>query len=142
MNILIEPRRIWLVFALSALVIVSCNDDSDLTPDQVGPQFVSDYSSEVQLAWNDLFLKVERFAENYRPGPGPRALAYMGLAAYEACASGMTDRQSMTDALRIPDLPSPDPQTDYHWPSVVHGVYRHQLGAPYFASLPVDRAGE
>ncbi len=52
---------------------------------------VAKYDYTVAYQWNDLFLQIERYAAGYRPGPAPRALAYMGLSAYEATVSGMPD---------------------------------------------------
>jgi hypothetical protein len=115
----------WLLIPLSAWII-SCNNESDIQPD-IESRYVRSFPSDVQVAWNDLFLKVERYAAGYRPGPAPRALAYMGLAAYEACIPGMPDYQSLQFICPGLNLPDPNPAFNYHWPSVVHGVYMEMM---------------
>ena len=50
----------------------------------------------------------------YRPGPAPRALAYMALSAYEACLGGMPDYQSLRYRLVISGLP--EIKKDLYWP--------------------------
>lgn len=116
-------KIIWLASCLFlgfSLLIVSCKEDGDPISER---NLVADYSAEAAWEWNEFFLQVERYAEGYRPAPTPRALGYLGLAAYEACISGMPNHNSMEsrfDGLNIPNI---DPSKEYHWPSVVHGVY-------------------
>ncbi len=81
---------------------------------------VSDYDYTVVEQWNDLFLQIERHAAGYRPGPAPRALAYMGLSAYEATVSGMPEYQSLASLYTGLDIPQPLDGREYHWPEVVN----------------------
>lgn len=53
------------------------------------------FDSEVFLKWNQLFMEIDRNAFGYRPGPGPRALGYMGLSAYESVVAGMPENNSL-----------------------------------------------
>ena len=88
-----------LVAAFGALLVTpGCKDTKD------NPQInqVKEFSNEVVWEWNELFLQVERYAAGYRPGPAPRALALLGLAAYEASLQGMPDYNSV--AARYPGL--------------------------------------
>lgn len=84
---------------------------------------VADYDSEVALAWNNVFLEVERYAAGYRPGPAPRSLAHMGLAAYEACITGMPTYSSLENLYFGLNIPDADQNAEYHWPTVVNAVY-------------------
>ncbi|HNM28060.1 MAG TPA: hypothetical protein PKL15_21605, partial [Saprospiraceae bacterium] len=81
---------------------------------------VAKYDYTVEYQWNDLFLQIERFAAGYRPGPAPRALAYMGLSAYEATVSGMPDYQSLANLYSGLDIPQPLEGREYCWPEVVN----------------------
>ena len=104
---------------LFSLFTPGCKEEDPVTA--VG--LVADYPAEAALEWNQLFLDVERYMDGYRPGPAPRSLAYMGLAAYEACVTGMPDYNSLEtrfDGLNIPNVQS---GVEYHWPTVVHAVY-------------------
>lgn len=103
------------------LLIAGCQKDNGITNTAGKP--VKEYENRVVLAWNELFLEVERYAAGYRPGPAPRAIAYIGLANYEACISGMPEFNSMAAryyGLSIPDIESGE---TYHWPTVSNAVY-------------------
>ncbi len=84
---------------------------------------VSFHGAEIALKWNQMILEIERYAPGYRPCPAPRALAYMGMSAYEACVSGMSGYKSLKHlypGLKIPPAVS---GKVYHWPTVVHYSY-------------------
>ena len=100
---------------------ISCEEDDDSSVST--SNLVSDYNAEASLSWHKFFLDIERYAAGYRPGPAPRALGLMGLAAYEACITGMPNYNSLESRYAGLNLPSPESGAEYHWPSVVHGVY-------------------
>jgi hypothetical protein len=110
-----------------SLFVVSCKEEDDQVSDQ---KLVANYNAEAPLEWNKLFLEIERYAAGYRPGPAPRALGYMGLAAYEACVTGMPDYNSLETQFNGLNIPNIESGKEYHWPSVVHGVYSIMM--PYF----------
>lgn len=123
-------------FLLLSFLVASCGKDDD---NLAKSEAVSTYDADAQLEWNKTFLEVERYAAGYRPGPAPRALALMGLGAYEACITGMPDYNSMESryydtGLDIPDV---DPKAEYHWPTVVHAVYADMM-PKFFADVPAD----
>lgn len=119
-------------FVLVSFLFSSCVKEEDQKNYQV-----ADYDSEVALKWNQMFLDVERYMAGYRPGPAPRALAYMGLAAYEACVSGMPDYNSMRSLYPGLSIPEADKNAEYHWPTVVHYVYA-TLMHKFFVNPPDD----
>lgn len=100
---------------------------------------LKDYSAEAPLEWNELFLELERYAPGYRPGPAPRALAYLNLAAYEAAASAMEDYQSLESVYEASGLDIPDAAFDelYHWPTVVNAAYADMM-KEFFFDLPAE----
>ncbi len=112
----LQLSKILLICATFSLFILSsCRNDVKLTP-----KSVAEYDHSVITEWNNMFLETERYATGYRPGPAPRALAYIGLANYEACVSGMDKHKSI--AYNYPDLklPAISLGTEYHWPTVVN----------------------
>lgn len=125
------------LFRWAALVILglaalqSCDKGDDPVVDT--ENLVSDFGAESALRWHDLFLDVERYAAGYRPGPAPRALAYIGLACYEACITGMPDYHSLAVRYNGLSIPAPDAAVTYHWPTVVHGVFETMM--PNFFSV-------
>lgn len=108
-------------FLLAGLFVPACKDAND---DQAN--LVKNYDHKVAFDWIELFLEVERYAAGYRPGPAPRALAYLGLSAYEACIPGMPEFNSVANL--YPGLSIPAAQgNSYHWPEVVNASYAYML---------------
>ncbi len=90
--------------------------DTTLTMDSV-----ENYDYQIIHEWNNLFLELERYSQNYRPCPSAHFLGYYGIANYEACVSSMSDFNSMSDKFK--GLSLPDATTkDYHWPSVINRI--------------------
>lgn len=119
-------------FVIVSFLFSSCVKDEDQKNYQV-----ADYDAEAALKWSQMFLDVERYMAGYRPGPAPRALAYLGLAAYEACIPGMPDYNSMRSLYPGLSIPEADKNAEYHWPTVVHYVYA-TLMHKFFVNPPDD----
>jgi membrane-associated phospholipid phosphatase len=119
-------------FFMVSFLLSSCVKDNEQNNYQV-----ADFDSEAALKWNQMFLDVERYMGGYRPGPAPRALAYMGLAAYEACISGMPDYNSMRSLYPGLSIPDVDKNAEYHWPTVAHYTYA-TLMHKFFPNPPSD----
>lgn len=135
-----KPKYIHfaLISCCALLLFSACQKDSQTTPDPTA-NLVENHDAESTLKWNKVFLELERYAAGYRPGPAPRALAYIGLAAYEACVTGMPKHRSIAyryAGLQIPTLTN----DDVHWPSVVHGVYTTMI--PRFFPNPPQHVTE
>lgn len=118
------PLLVLLLFA--GLFISSCGDG---TPDPV-EKGVRSYNHEIATQWNLLFLEADRHAAGFRPGPAPRALGYMGFAAYEACLPGMPEYNDLAPLYSGLSIPAAGPG-EYHWPTVVNAVYGYLM--PRFA---------
>jgi hypothetical protein len=124
-----KQLRIIALFIL-AVYGVSCTQDEGVVEQKL-PQ-VADYDYKIMNTWNEAFLKIERYAEGYRPGPAPRGIAYLGLAAYEACVSGMPEYKSFSGQWPGFEVPAADPNLEYNWPLVVNESYHYLL--PLFFS--------
>ncbi len=121
-------KLLYVAFIASALVWTGCQRDENGFSLETAR--VSDYSSEVPLEWNKLYLLADRYAPGFRPGPAPRALGYMGLAAYEACISAMPDYNSLRGRYRAEGLDIPNVANTgevYHWPTVVNATYGYLM---------------
>jgi PAP2 superfamily len=88
---------------------------------------VAEYDHKVALDWNENFLEVERYAAGYRPGPAPRALAYLGISAYEACVTGMPGYNSIASRFTGLSIPRPETGAEYHWPTVINASYGYLM---------------
>ncbi len=124
----------FLFLAMLSIVVTSCRRDEE---DIKVETRVSDFDSQVPLDWNDLYLEIERYAAGYRPGPAPRSLGLMGLAVYEACVAGMPDHNSLKNRFNGMNLPVVEAGAEYHWPTVVHGVYSTMM-PKFFPNTTAD----
>lgn len=125
-------------FVVTAILAVSffmtsCIKDS---PNTTTPALAADFDSSTSFEWNELFLRVERYAAGYRPGPAPRALAYMGLSAYEACLQGMPSYNSVA----LTPLPKADANAIYHYPTVVNASYNYLMPLFFGNATPAQLA--
>ena len=131
-SLLTYAASFLLVFSL---FVVSCTEDDNQVSDQ---KLVAGYNAEAALEWNKLFLEVERYMSGYRPAPAPRALGYMGLAAYEACVTGMPGYNSLENQFIGLNIPNVESGKEYHWPTVVHGVYSTMFPNFFTQAPPAD----
>lgn len=88
MKFIYHAKLIPFLFLLAGLFLVpAC---SDVKVDIKSPAAdAHSYDNSVYLEWNNTFMEIERYAPGYRPGPAPRALAYLGLSAYECLVPAM-----------------------------------------------------
>lgn len=126
------------ILFVMVLAFAGCKKEP-IDPIPSDDNLVAEFDAEAALRWNEVFLVIERYAAGYRPGPAPRSLAYMGLAAYEACLNGMPKYNSMESRYAGLSLPKADPNKVYHWPTVVHSVYSTMM--PKFFPTPQPSAG-
>ncbi|HLP94959.1 MAG TPA: hypothetical protein VK168_13035, partial [Saprospiraceae bacterium] len=107
-----------LLVAGAFFLLPSCrNKNTDPEPEV---NLVSEHPNDVVYDWNQLFLEIERYAAGYRPGPAPRAIAYLGLADYEACITGMPGYNSISSMYAGLTIPRVEDGKQYHWPSVIN----------------------
>ncbi len=128
MKIFNTLRVLFLLSVASVLAMSACRRVEVSQPRKLAREF----DSEVFLRWNDAFVQIDRYADGYRPAPGPHALGYMGFAAYEAIVPAMPDYNSL--ARLYPDLKMPrfDESLEYHWPAVVNEVYVYLMRRLFF----------
>ena len=90
------------------------------------------FDKTVYLDWNNTFLEIERYAPGYRPGPAPRALAYLGLSAYEAVVTAIPENNSLASLYPDLQIPRPDPALEYNWAAVVNASYSYLMERFFF----------
>jgi hypothetical protein len=124
MNLLKLSTKLQLILMVcTVMVLFSCK--KDIPDGDVSTEFrkASDYDASALIEWNDVFLEVERYAAGYRPGPAPRALAYLGISAYEGCISGMPEYRSFSGYWTGFTVPSANAGAEYCWPLVANASY-------------------
>jgi hypothetical protein len=127
---LMKVTQLTKIFTFSALLLAlilvpqSCGENEI---DEVVEKTAHDYDYKVYWEWNETFLQIDRFARGYRPGPGPRALGYLGLSAYECVVSAMPENRSIADLYPGVDVPKADPNLEYYWPAAINASYSYLM---------------
>lgn len=79
-----------------------------------------EYSSDVVVRWLNLELNMLRvpMPAGVAAPEASRAIAYCGIALYEAVQPGMPAYQTLSGQLNaLPSIPATDPGFAYHWPA-------------------------
>ena len=100
-------RLLGLILLAGLLSITACRTPED--PQTTAVNSPSLAESDVIVEWNELFLIIDKDANGFRPGPAPRALAYIGLSNYEICVPGMPEYNTMKNqfvGLTVPAAPN------------------------------------
>ncbi|MCW5923915.1 MAG: vanadium-dependent haloperoxidase [Saprospiraceae bacterium] len=126
---IIPHTKLHLLLALLGLFMFNACKDFRVEPSR---PLVREFDSNVYLRWNDVFLRLDRYAVGYRPGPVPNALGYLGFAAYEAVAPGMPDYNSLANLYPQLAMPQFNENLDYHWPTVINEVYYYMMTRFFF----------
>jgi len=134
----IFKRNIVFILAVLMTFFIGCNKEiGEITPLE-SPKPASTFDASVIVEWNNVFLQVERNAKGYRPGPATRALAYLGLSAYESCIIGMSNNNSFNQYWEGFSVPTADSQIEYAWPLVINASYEYLMPRFFANSGPED----
>lgn len=121
---LIRPGN--LLTLLLFWLITACQLDEPLPILQ--DSSAASFDSEVPLAWNELYLEIERFTPGYRPPISARTSGYIGLAAYECVQPGTDGKHgSLRTYYEGLDLPEPEPDKTYHWGLALTATYERMF---------------
>lgn len=119
----------------AALLFPSCHDYDGGTASEYS--LTESYDYKVCKSWNDKFIELDRYAKGNRPGTGPRALAYLGLSAYESVVAGMPENNSMGNLYAGLSLPQAEKGSEYYWPACVNESYAY-LMKKFFPQMEND----
>ena len=129
------PGLLLLILFLSACK----KDEIETIPT---PIVIDSYSNRVAVAWNTLYLGVERFTPGYRPPVSARTSAYLGLTAYETLLPSMSeDYNSMQLVYEDLILPSPEENQEYNWEVALNAAYEAAFNF-YFPTAPATQQFE
>ncbi len=118
--------RVVVLCILSLVLVTGCRRDSE--PDR-GRSLTASYGHDVIHDWNELFLVIDKDALGFRPGPGPRALGYMAIAAYEIALPGMPSFNSLKSlpSLANAGIPSLGKNVEVHYPLAINASYAYLM---------------
>ncbi len=134
----------WLFrFLFTAMLLAgafACQKDDNGGPEPAEIRLVREFSADAPLRWYQLFETIDRYAPGYRPPAAARALAYIGLAGYEAAAPGMPAYRSFENHFPGLSIPPVEQGAAYHWPTAVNAAYHFMFDAFYPHIRDVDLA--
>jgi hypothetical protein len=100
---------------------------------KLGSVSASDLESTSAVQWMQLVYKLVE-AEAVNPAQASRIYAYAGVTVYESVLPGIEGNNSLAGQLNgLTDLPLPDENTVYDWPSSMNAALSRVLGS-LFAS--------
>ena len=123
-----KKANLYLIFysLLFSVIMVGCNRETD-EPTPVKVRTVKDYSADITYAWNNHYFGIIKRTPGYRPPISARALAHIGLAAYEAVAPGMKEYQSIAGNFPTLKIPKIEVGKDYHWGVCANAAYLYSI---------------
>ncbi len=127
-------RIVLPIVLLSGLFFQSCRTN-EVLPSDVSQTKSFDF--QVYKAWNKKYEQLDRYANGNRPGTGPRALAYMGLSAYESVVAGMPEYNSLGVMYAGLTLPKAENGLEYFWPACVNESYGY-LMKKFFTQVELE----
>jgi hypothetical protein len=125
---------LWLVAFAAALSLQSCHNDEVIPSDR---SQTKSFDYNVYKSWNNKYMELDRYAKGNRPGTGPRALAYMGLSAYESVVAGMPEYKSLELQYSGLSLPKVENGQEYYWSACVNDSYAY-LMKRFFSRLEIE----
>lgn len=113
-------KKIFLPLLTFILILSSCQKD---------PQFPKNESSSIEftnnipLSWNELFLEMERYSPGYRPPVSARSHAMINFIAYESIVNGSNKYNSLSDHFPGLNLDKPSSTQTYNWEVCLNAAY-------------------
>lgn len=113
-----STRRLGAGLTLAAaLLLAACSHDADqVAPSPAVSPAADTYAADVATKWADAELGLIKNGTGFAPPVAARAIAYSGVALYEAVAPGMPAYQSLAGQLTgLGALPRPGAGQRYNW---------------------------
>jgi hypothetical protein len=114
--------------------------EADARPEQaLRPEPTDAFDAGVATAWFDELLALIRETPGYSPPVASRAIAYAGIALYEAVVAGMPDHVSTAVFVNaLAPLPAVGRNHAYHWPSAANAALAEMV-RQLFPAAPAPR---
>lgn len=129
-------KQYGLLLLTAMLLIVSCQKEEPIV---ITSTPASQFSNNIPMIWNQLYLELERYSPGYRPPVSARNYALINMAAYEAIVHG-TNGQYKSLANNYPDLylPFTEHNAKYNWEVCVNAAYEKAVDL-FFPIAPAEQ---
>ncbi len=123
-----------LLFAL-LFVLIGCQKEEIL----VDSDPASEFSFNIPVTWNRLYLEVERYTPGYKPPVSARNNAYINLIAYESIVNGSNGRYNSFSGYFLGlSIEAPKSDAEYSWEAVLNAAYEEAFEL-YFPIAPAEQ---
>ena len=113
-------KKFYLPFLAILMLVSSCQKDDDLVISSPASQ----YSYNIPLTWNQLFLEVERYSPGYRPPVSARSHALINFMAYESIVHGSNGKyKSFSSYYSGLIIDPPADNAEYNWEVSLNAAY-------------------
>ena len=134
-----SARLIGSLAVAGALLLNGCSQDAE-QPEPKSPT-AETYTADVATKWPDLELRLIKNGTGFTPPVASRALAYAGVALYEAVAPGMAANQSLAGQLTgLSTLPKPEAGQSYNWAVAANAAEALVIKSLFGNATPAQRA--
>ena len=134
-----STRLIGSLAVAGALLLNGCSQDAE-QPEPKSPT-AETYTADVATKWPDLELRLIKNGTGFTPPVASRALAYAGVALYEAVAPGMAANQSLAGQLTgLSTLPKPEAGQSYNWAVTANAAEALIIKSLFGNATPAQRA--
>ncbi|MEP6793591.1 MAG: vanadium-dependent haloperoxidase [Saprospiraceae bacterium] len=121
------------------LLFVSCSDTEELyevLPVTQGPSLET---AKIVTDWSDLYLKIEKDLQGFRPAPTCRAMAYIHMGAFETAVPGMDHYKSLSSVIEEFQPPVLKYEINkINWPIALNAYYARAHRFFLFSSNPTQ----
>lgn len=134
-------RKKQVIILLLVLIFYKDSEARSLMANESESCCVSQRSSLVPNLWTRQFASIERWVAGMRPTVTSRALAYIGIAAYEVALPSMVGYRSNAEflpGLNIPKLPHS--VSEYNWNIALNACYAKLDSVYLLGALPQQKA--
>ena len=105
-----------LVFTLTVFIVSCHKEDTPANPVIISGKATNTYSGEFVYDYFTLMCKIAKSTPGFFPPQVARAYGYVGIAAYESVAGGISGAQSLAGQLNgLSSLPKPLVNQEYNW---------------------------
>ena len=134
-----SARLIGSLAVAGALLLNGCSQDAE-QPEPKSPT-AETYTADVATKWPDLELRLIKNGTGFTPPVASRALAYAGVALYEAVAPGIAANQSLAGQLTgLSTLPKPEAGQSYNWAVTANAAEALIIKSLFGNATPAQRA--
>ncbi|WP_236980553.1 vanadium-dependent haloperoxidase [Membranihabitans maritimus] len=140
MKYLQSLKTVLLASSFIAITLMSCQDDSEIIPNQES-QPTRSYDGNFLQEYFFLNCRITQTTPGFLPTQASRAYGYLGLAAYESVIHGINSNNSLAgqiDGIESGSLPIPSDEVEYNWALACNAASAHIMRRMFEVNITQD----